>query len=145
MPSGSLQSIEISVWHGRLAVTVQADSEQSPARSFVGDFELSGSAAAGRLVLYSPLGMTVASLNWTPTIALLRSGGEFRAFESLDALITQTLGTEVPVTALFAWLAGESTSTGGWNADLSQRASGHITARRTSPSPAAEIRLILER
>jgi len=37
------------------------------------------------------------------------------------------------------------TGAAGWSADLSQLESGRLTARRTQPLPAAELRLILER
>jgi outer membrane lipoprotein LolB len=60
-------------------------------------------------------------------------------------LITQTLGTDIPVTALFAWLAGDTLQVEGWTADLSERANGRITARRVQPEPQAELRLIIEK
>ncbi len=137
-------SSERWLWHGRLAVKVAADPGRSPARHFAGEFSLSGNATTGRLDLYTPLGITVASLSWTPSLALLRSQGDVHSFGSLDALVRQTLGTEVPVTALFGWLAGESTDVAGWSVDLSEQSSGRIVARQTGPHEAAEIRLIIE-
>jgi outer membrane lipoprotein LolB len=74
----------------------------------------------------------------------MRTQGEIRHYESLDALIKQAVGTEIPVVALFAWLAGDNMNVAGWSADLSQHAEGRITARRTEPTPIAELRLILE-
>ena len=71
--------------------------------------------------------------------------GQERHFESLDALVQQAVGTDIPVAALFAWLAGTPMSTTGWTADLTQHAQGRITARRTSPLPGAELRLILDK
>ena len=49
-----------------------------------------------------------------------------------------------PVAALFAWLRGEAMTLTGWSADLSQYASGRITARRLQPAPATELTLLFE-
>jgi outer membrane lipoprotein LolB len=75
----------------------------------------------------------------------MRAQGEQRHFESLDALIQQAVGTDVPVAALFAWLSGTQMTADGWTADLTQHAQGRITARRTSPLPGAELRLIFDK
>lgn len=138
---------EVSVWRGRLAIRVEAEQlqhEAAPA-TFSAGFELSGNPGVGELTLYTPIGSTAASLSWTFDTAVLRSNGEVRHFESLEALIKQTLGTELPVAALFAWLAGDNLMMAGWSADLSQHANGRITARRTEPEPVAELRLVLEK
>lgn len=131
---------ELSPWRGRLAVRVESDQSQS----FSAGFELSGTPRAGELTLYTPLGTTAAALSWTPDTAVMRRQGEVHYFTSLDALIQQALGAEIPVLALFAWLAGDNLVVAGWNADLSQHAAGRITARRTAPAPAAELRLVLD-
>jgi len=131
---------EISLWRGRLAVRVESDQPQSLAAGF----ELTGNALAGDLILYTPLGTTAAALSWSSHTALMRANGDVRHFDSLDALIKQALGTEIPVVALFAWLAGDQMAAEGWTADLSQHANGRITARRTTPAPLAELRLVLE-
>ncbi len=136
---------EMPLWRGRLAVRLEADPPQSAAQSFGAEFELTGNAQAGELTLFTPLGTTAAALSWSAQTAILRSDGVIRHFESLDALIKQALGTEVPVTALFAWLAGDNMSAAGWRADLSQHASGRITAQRNAPAPLAELRLVLEK
>lgn len=133
-----------SSWHGRLAVRVASDPASSPSQSFTAGFDLSGNAQAGELTLFTPLGSTAAALSWSPQSALMRSQSEIRYFKSLDALIESALGTEVPVEALFAWLAGESVTMAGWSADLSQYAKGRITARRLQPAPMAELTLVLE-
>lgn len=141
---GTIDS-NLTVWRGRLSVRV--DSAQAPpqAQSFSAAFELSGSAQAGELALYTPLGSTAAALAWSPQTATLRSNDEVRHFESLDALIKQALGTDIPVSALFSWLAGDDVAAAGWRADLSQHAFGRIIARRTQPAPLAELRLILDK
>ena len=132
---------EISSWRGRLAVRIESDQAQS----FAAGFELAGTPLTGELTLYTPLGSTVAALSWSPQTATMRINGDVRHFESLDALIKQALGTEIPVAALFAWLAGDNMVIAGWRADLSQHGEGRITARRSEPAPAAELRLVLEK
>lgn len=131
---------ENPVWHGRLAVQVEGDTPQS----FFASFELRGHARRGELNLYSPLGTTVARLRWTPRSATLLGSGETRTFTSLDALALEATGTPLPVAALFDWLAGHEASDTHWQADLSQRAEGRLSARRQWPEPSAEIRLVLE-
>lgn len=137
--------VAVASWRGRLALRVDADAPSAQAQSVTASFELSGSPRQGELTLYTPLGTTAAQLDWTDQNAVLRRNGEVRRFASLADLIGFTLGTEVPVAALFAWLSGEPVSTAGWNADLSRHASGHILARRELPAPVAEIRLVLEK
>jgi outer membrane lipoprotein LolB len=132
-------------WHGRLAVRVEADSLHNLAQSFSAEFELTGNALSGELTLYTPFGNTAATLSWSPQTAILLANGDVRYFDSLDNLIKQTVGTEIPVAALFAWLSGDNLIADGWHADLSQQASGKITARRTEPSPLAELRLVLDK
>jgi outer membrane lipoprotein LolB len=46
------------------------------------------------------------------------------------------------VAALFGWLRGDNPASAGWTADLSQQSQGRITARRESPLPTAELRLL---
>jgi outer membrane lipoprotein LolB len=134
------QETNATVWRGRLALRV--DSE--PPQSFFAAFELRGQASAGELQLFSPLGSTLARLQWSPHSASLHNNGETRQFESLDALATQATGAAIPIAALFAWLAGQPVPSEGWQADLTQLAEGRLLARRSMPAPASELRLILE-
>ncbi len=127
-------------WRGRLALRI----ETAEPSAFFASFELSGHAESGELLLSTPLGGTLAQLRWTPQQALLRSNGETRSFDSLDALAEEATGTAIPITALFAWLQGRPAMADGWQADLSQLAEGRLLARRSAPAPAAELRLILE-
>lgn len=136
---------ELAPWRGRLAVRVESEQAQSQPQSFAAGFELTGTPREGELTLYTPLGNTAAALSWSPQAAVMRTNGEVRHFESLDALIRQAVGTEIPVDALFAWLAGDNMTVAGWRADLSQHADGRITARRTEPAPQAELKLVLEK
>ena len=132
-----------ATWNGRLSVRVEA-TESLASQSFSSAFELQGEAKRGQLLFYTPLGSTAAAITWTPEQASLRNGNDIQSFSDIDALITRVLGTSVPVSALFAWLAGEQSSMDGWQVDQSQFDSGRITAQRSSPAPRAEIRVILE-
>jgi len=125
-------------------VRIEALAPESEPRALSAGFELSGNAQAGTLTLLTPLGSTAATLTWTPDAASLRSQGEIRYFDSLDALIRSVVGTELPVPALFAWLHDENMTLAGWNADLSRYTDGRISARRLQPAPAAELTLLLE-
>lgn len=128
-------------WRGRLALRI--DDRLEP-RSFFANFELSGAANAGELLLSSPLGTTLAQLRWSPQSALLRNNGQTRAFDTLDALAIEATGTAIPIAALFEWLQGRAAPADGWQADLTQLEAGRLLARREQPAPAAELRLILE-
>lgn len=142
MPSklSTMNGSEAAPWRGRLSVRL----ESQPVQSFSAGFELSGNSSAGALNLYTPLGTTAAALAWSPQVSLLRINSETQQFTSLGALMQQTLGAELPVEALFAWLAGEPVAAPGWQVDLSQRGQGRISARRQLPLPEAELRLAME-
>ncbi len=134
---------EPSFWHGRLSLRVLSDPSQ--VQAFSAEFELTGSALEGELIFYTPLGSTAAALSWSPRTAVMRANGEDRYFESLEALIKQAVGTELPVSALFSWVAGKTKDANGWHVDLSDYARGRIKANRTEPPPVAELSLILEK
>ena len=142
---------EVAQWRGRLALRVEPDSLPSvgdsggPSQSFSASFELAGNAQTGGLLLFSPLGTTLAELTWTAQTAFMRANGETRSFNSLSELLRQATGTEIPVASLFAWLAGNHVTTPGWLVDLSQHGRGRVVARRSDPMPAVELRLIFEK
>lgn len=127
-------------WRGRLALRVDA----AEPISFFANFELNGRPQAGELLLTSPLGTTLAQMQWSPQAALLHSEGRIRTFDSLDRLATEATGAAIPIAALFLWLQGESAAADGWQVDLSRLSEGRLLARRNNPAPAAELRLILE-
>jgi outer membrane lipoprotein LolB len=129
----------VQVWSGRLALNVDG------AQPFSAGFELKGAPAAGELALFTPLGGTAGVLTWAPGSASLKSGRETRQFPSLDALATEVTGTPLPIAALFDWLEGRATEVPGWQVDLSQVAQGRLRAQRTSPPPAADLRVAFER
>lgn len=128
------------LWNGRLAMTVQSD----PPQSFSAGFELRGTPDAGELQLTSPLGTSLATVVWLPGSAEMRQGGQVTRRGSLDELTTELSGTPVPVAALFGWLRGRSGDVPGWQADLTRQSEGRITARRTSPLPKAELRVVVQ-
>lgn len=135
------QSDAPSTWRGRLAVRVNDAQPQN----FSAGFELTGNALAGEMTLFTPLGSTAAVLTWNPQMATMRVNGDVQHHLSLKVMIGQVIGIEIPVDALFSWLAGKSVLADGWNPDLSQHANGRVTAKRTAPDPPVEIRLVLEK
>ncbi len=139
-PPPSTQPHE-AVWSGRLSVRVDSD----PPQSFSAGFELRGSPQTGELQLTSPLGNTLAVVQWSPQGAALHQGTHTTQRSSLDQLSTELSGTQLPLAALFGWLQGQaSEDTHGWQADLSRQPEGRITARRSAPLPAAELRLVFQ-
>lgn len=126
-------------------MSLKVNAEQGSAPYFSAEFELSGNEQAGELTLYNPFGSTAAAIKWTPQSATLRTNGEIKHFESLNELLRETIGTELPVEALFAWVAGEPKLTNGWHADLTDYPKGRIKARRQDSGPAAELNLVLTR
>lgn len=126
-----------------MSVRVEASPPLGP-QAFSSTFELQGGPSQGQLHFFTPLGSTAAAIAWTPQQAQLQSGSDTRYFNNIAELIESVLGTPVPVAALFAWLAGDHLSLDGWEVDQSQFDSGKITARRISPPPSAEIRVVLE-
>lgn len=140
LPEGQFDT-QTNQWSGRLGLTVASE----PPESFSAGFELSGSPDAGELTLTSPLGSTLAVMQWRPGGAWLRQGEQARRYESLDTLVAQVTGAPLPVRALFGWLRGQPQSVPGWQADLSRLPEGRLTAQRQMPLPTAELRVVLDR
>lgn len=138
----------IGPYAGRMSLKIDAIDPQAlgpqQGQYFSGSFELTGNAQVGRLTLISPLGSVLAELSWTDSTAQLRSNGELRNFNSLDALVLHATGAVIPVASLFLWLAGVDAPAAGWQADLSRLSNGRLVARRLDPLPAAELRVVLE-
>jgi outer membrane lipoprotein LolB len=137
----SQRSPAAAFWSGRIGVQIASQ----PPQSLSAAFELQGSAERGELLLFSPIGSTLAQLNWTPQTADLNQGGRQWSSGSLDDLTTRLSGTNLPIAALFDWLAGQATTPAGWQVDLSQWTQGLIRAERQSPLPAVQLKVILER
>jgi len=128
-------------WAGRVGLQIQSQ----PPQSLSAAFELQGSADHGELLLLSPVGSTLAQLNWTPQAAELIQGGRHWTSSNLDELTTQLAGTPLPLSALFDWLSGQATTPSGWQVDLSQWMQGRIQAERQSPAPTVQLKLLLDR
>ncbi len=115
-----------------------------PVQSFFAAFDLRGNARSGELSLYSPLGSTIARMQWAPGLAQLNWNGQQRNFDSVGALTQEVTGTELPITSLFSWLAGQDSQADGWSADLVHLGDGKLVAERTHPGPAVTMRLVLD-
>lgn len=141
LPRGPSASVGVrDQWSGRLALRVDAE----PVQSFFAAFELRGNAQSGQLSLYSPLGSTLAQMQWAPGLAQLNWNGQQRSFDSIGALTQQATGTELPIASLFGWLAGQDSQTEGWSADLRQLGDGKLVAQRNLPKPVVTMRLVLD-
>lgn len=131
-----------AAWSGRMGL--QIHDPLAPEQSFSASFHLQGTAEQGSLDVFSPLGSQIAQLSWTPDSALLIQGEHRTPSNSLKELLRQSLGTELPIQALFSWLQGKPTQTPGWQVDLDRYAQGRITAQRTTPLPQATLRVVLQ-
>ncbi len=135
------------VWQGRLAVHVPADPThgEDQDQRWSSNFVLRGHSDLGELQLLTPFGITTADIAWTPKQAVLRTRGDSRSFDHIDALISDVVGITVPIDALLAWLDGNNLPVDGWTVDLTGFADGKIVAMRNAPAPQAEIRIVLDR
>jgi outer membrane lipoprotein LolB len=154
------------VYTGRLAVRTDA-ATHLPARSVTGQFELSGNASDGQLVLTSPIGTTVARARWSdPAGALgeparieLEADGATTRYATLEQMMQRALGDQLPLAAMFDWLGGRpwpaapvqrgadgrSFDQLGWHVDLSQLDDNRlIDAQRALPAPALHVRVKLD-
>lgn len=138
-PNG-ITDAENRFWTGRLSLQIQSE----PPQAFFSAFELRGKAERGDLTLTSPIGSILGVLRWSPDDAVLESGGDVKHFASVDALLAQTTGAAVPISALFNWLEGKNISVNGWTADLSRQGVGRIAAKRVDPAPQADLRIVLD-
>lgn len=131
----------LAYWSGRMAIQVL----RQPPESMSASFELQGSAQKGELLMLSPIGTTLARLVWTPDGAQLIQGSKSVESIDLQTLVTRLTGTELPIAALFEWLAGRPAMVPGWQVDLSAHPQGRILAERLMPTPNATVRIVLDR
>lgn len=137
----TVHSTQSQTWSGRLGLQVHDPMAQE--QSFSASFQLQGSAERGSLDVFNPLGSQIAKLQWQPGSAHLQQGDRITASASLEDLLQQSLGTALPVSALFSWLQGQNANAPGWQVDLSRHAEGRVTAQRTHPLPQATLRVVL--
>lgn len=128
------------IYSGRLSLSVRGD----PPQNLSAGFDLRGQASEGDLLLTSPLGTTVAQAVWRPGRAQLNANGQQQVFASMEELLARLTGAALPLAALFDWMDGRDTPVPGWESDLSDHAQGRLVARRLSPQPAVELRLLLD-
>jgi outer membrane lipoprotein LolB len=138
LPSST--STQEQEWQGRMSVSVQT----TPPTHMSASFSLRGQAQNGSLNLYSPLGTTLATLDWTANAAYMQQGQQQQRFDSLEALTEQATGAALPVSALFDWLQGTPSPAPGWQVDLSTLAQGSLKARRFFPAPEVTLRIKLD-
>jgi len=127
-------------WQGRISVTVQSD----PPRNMSAGFSLDGDARQGELNLFSPLGTTLATLQWNPTSTQWLQGSQQRRYDSMAHLTEETTGAALPMDAMFEWLEGRATPSPGWQADLSALNQGSLIAKRITPEPLVVLRIKLD-
>ena len=127
-------------WQGRLSVSVRSDPPSITSAAF----QLSGTPEEGELQLFSPLGTTVAQLQWQPGSAHLHRGASPEVFASVEALTEQLTGSALPLRALFDWLQGRDSPSPGWVVDLSGLGQGELRAQREHPLPMVSLRLRLD-
>ena len=135
-----LQTPSTKQWQGRISVTVQSD----PPRNLSASFSLDGDARQGELNLFSPLGTTLATLQWNPSTTQWLQGSQQRRFDSMAHLTEETTGAALPMDAMFDWLEGRATPSPGWQADLSALNQGSLVAKRVSPEPFVILRIKLD-
>ena len=154
------------VYSGRLAVRSDA-APDLPARSVTGQFELSGNASSGQLILTSPIGTTVARARWSdpvgtqgiPSKIELEADGGTTHYATLEEMMQRAIGDQLPLPAMFDWLSGRpwpaapvqrgvdgaSFDQLGWHVDLSQLAGNQlIDAQRPRPAPTLHVRVKLD-
>mgnify|MGYP003346698665 FL=1 len=127
-------------WQGRISVTVQSD----PPRNMSSSFSLEGDARQGELNLFSPLGTTLATLQWSPTTTQWLQGTQQRRYDSMEHMTEETTGAALPMVAMFDWLQGRDSPSPGWQADLTAIAQGTLVAKRISPEPYVVLRIKLD-
>lgn len=139
-PPTAIGTTTAQEWQGRISVSVQ----NNPPTAMSAGFSLRGNAVQGELDLYSPLGTTLASLQWNPQSVRLVQGQTPEHFESLDQLTEKTTGAPLPIEAIFGWLQGRPLSAQGWQADLTDASQGRLTAQRITPLPEVTLRIKLD-
>jgi outer membrane lipoprotein LolB len=125
---------------GRFAL--QVDSQ--PPQSFMTSFDLTGGWPEGTLNIYNPFGMQMARVEWTAQSARLRQGNQVREAASLESLVYQLTGTQLPTTALVDWLGGKPTPAEGWNVDVSEWHLRRLVLERVQPAPRTVLRIAFE-
>ena len=128
-------------WEGRLQLRILQEKPEQ----FSFNFDLQGSAEAGELTIYSPVGSTVAVASWTPSGAVLTEGNKQTQFESMEVLTMRLTGAALPLPTLMAWLNSNGPALEGWQITSEKLPrSRRIFAQRFQPSPPLQLTLLLD-
>ena len=125
---------------GRFSLVIDTE----PVQSFMASFDLAGGWPEGVLTIYNPLGMEMARVEWTPQGARLIQGSQIRQAVSLESLIFQLTGTQLPAAALIDWLGGKPTPAEGWKVDVSEWHLRRLVLERIQPAPRTVLRIAFE-
>ena len=147
LPPKPASTTEVPAWSGRLSIKIDATDTTGLQQTSAG-FTLKGSASAGQLDLFTPLGGKAAEVIWGAGFATLGDGKSHQKFPSLEAALESVTGAKIPISNLFDWLQGKQDkaleASLGWEADLKRLADGRIFATRLQPLPRIELRVVLE-
>jgi len=127
-------------WEGRLQVRVLLANPEL----FSANFELQGSPQRGELIIYSPIGTTLAVASWSEREALLKQGSIEKRFASMEELTMQLTGAQLPLQLLMSWLDTDGQSIKGWDIRSENAPAGRrIYAQRNQPSPPLQLTLLI--
>ena len=125
---------------GRFALQI----DTQPPQSFISSFDLTGGLPDGTLIIYNPLGMQMARLEWTAQSAKLIQGSQVGYAANLESLVYQLTGTPLPTAALIDWLGGKPTPAEGWHVDVSEWHLRRLVLERMQPAPRTVLRIAFE-
>jgi outer membrane lipoprotein LolB len=131
-----------TAWSGRMSLSIQKDYSQQTHIHIA--FDLEGNAEEGQLQVEGPFGTAAILLRWRPGQAVLSQGEKSYRFPSLADLIQRSIGTDLPIAAVFAWLRKESVEVPGWQVESKPSQGGPLVARRYEPWPRLELRVVLQ-
>ena len=125
-------------WEGKLQLRVLRKEPES----FSATFELSGAPHHGELRLISPIGHTLALVNWSAEEATLQEGTQTQTFATMDELTRVLTGAALPLPDLIAWLNQDGPPIQGWEIHANQQPRARrIVATRQTPEP--ELHLVI--
>jgi outer membrane lipoprotein LolB len=125
---------------GRFALQIVSQ----PPQSFITSFDLTGGMPEGTLNIYNPFGMQMARVEWTAQSARLLQGNQVRESSSLERLVLELTGAQLPTAALVDWLSGKPTPAEGWNVDVSEWHLRRLVLERVQPAPRTVLRIAFE-
>lgn len=140
-PPKPVSTAAAPAWSGKLSIT-------TPTQQTTAGFTLTGTAQAGQLDLFTPLGGKAAQVTWGAGFATITDGKMGRMFPDLATALHEVANVDIPISNLFNWLQGKQDkaleASMGWEADLTRLEQGRITAVRQQPLPRIELRVVLE-